>query len=129
MANRTFRDHAEEIAAQTNAVLVVIANDDGEFLATAGDLSHSEFSGLVSALAHGPMELRQTYRCLDGMLLPQSFAQGDSHIFLHKPREGLLVLTGMLLEKKMSPPEKSAMDVYKLGRELDSVVVQCLSRP
>lgn len=87
-------------------------------------MRHDDFTYLLSTLIDGPIEVRRAYDFLDGMLLPQSSAQGDAHVYMHKPRDGILVLTGVLLHRGESSAESFAKIIYQTGKDLDAVVLE-----
>lgn len=129
MANDDLSVHARQIVTEAQVVFAVVANSGGEILATSGELEHAEFRFLLSTLIDGPLEVRRTYDSLDGMILPQSSMQDDAIVYRHKPRAGLLELTGILLPQGDSSPESFALAIYQTGQRLDSVVMQHFADP
>ena len=120
---------ASQIVSDTDTTFAVIANADGNIHARYGNLDHAHFANLLTVHCGDRDAVRRSSRSLDGVILPQSAAQGDAHIFRHRPSDGILVLVGKLIPRQSDSDDNSfATLIYQTGRALEDSIGKVFRR-
>src|SRR5215471_4922183 len=85
------KDVVRKLAERYGYLFYIVASSDGNFIETGGDPASLKWRGLVNSLFGDSAAIARLNSSLEGQVLPQSWAQGETYCLVFKPRHDLII--------------------------------------